>query len=40
MRTAAGVNLLKGPAEFADENKIRIVHQGEGQGSESLKDEH
>lgn len=35
--TAAGVNLLQGTAEFADENKIRIVHQGEGQGSESLK---
>ncbi|NHN64676.1 dihydrolipoyl dehydrogenase [Haloarcula sp. JP-Z28] len=35
--TAAGVNLLKGTAEFAAENKIRIVHQGEGQGSESLK---
>ena len=35
--TAAGVNLLKGTAKFADENKIRIVHQGEGQGSESLK---
>ncbi|NLV07847.1 dihydrolipoyl dehydrogenase [Haloarcula rubripromontorii] len=35
--TAAGVNLLQGTAEFAAENKIRIVHQGEGQGSESLK---
>ncbi|KAA9396137.1 dihydrolipoyl dehydrogenase [Haloarcula sp. CBA1130] len=35
--TAAGVNLMQGTAEFADENKIRIVHQGEGQGSESLK---
>ncbi|EMA28345.1 dihydrolipoyl dehydrogenase [Haloarcula japonica] len=38
--TAAGVNLMKGTAEFADENKIRIVHQGEGQGSESLKFDH
>ncbi len=38
--TAAGVNLLKGTAEFAAENKIRIVHQGDGQGSESLKFDH
>ncbi|GGK77447.1 dihydrolipoyl dehydrogenase [Haloarcula sebkhae] len=38
--TAAGVNLMKGTAEFAHENKIRIVHQGEGQGSESLKFDH
>ncbi|RLM44129.1 dihydrolipoyl dehydrogenase [Haloarcula sp. Atlit-47R] len=38
--TAAGVNLLQGTAEFADENKIRIVHQGDGQGSESLKFEY
>ncbi|MFY4814442.1 dihydrolipoyl dehydrogenase [Haloarcula sp. AONF1] len=38
--TAAGVNLMKGTAEFADENKIRIVHKGEGQGSESLKFDH
>lgn len=38
--TAAGVNLLNGTAKFAAENKIRIVHQGEGQGSESLKFEY
>lgn len=37
---ANGVNTIRGIAEFADENKARIVHQGEGQGSESLEFEH
>lgn len=34
---ANGVHTINGIAEFADENKVRIVHQGEGQGSESLE---
>ena len=39
-RAAASLNLLNGTAESAAENKISIVHQGEGQGSESLKFDH
>jgi dihydrolipoamide dehydrogenase len=35
-----GVNLVEGRAEFADENKVRVVHGGEGQGSESIEFEH
>lgn len=35
-----GVNLIEGRAEFADENKVRIIHDGEGQGSESIEFEH
>jgi len=34
------VNLIEGTAEFSDENSVRIVHGGEGQGSESLDFEH
>ncbi|WP_123535853.1 dihydrolipoyl dehydrogenase [Halosimplex salinum] len=37
---AAGVNLVEGRAEFAGENKARIVHGGEGQGSETIEFEH
>jgi dihydrolipoamide dehydrogenase len=37
---ANGVNLVEGRAEFADENKLRVVHGGEGQGSESIEFEH
>jgi dihydrolipoamide dehydrogenase len=37
---ANGVNLMEGRAEFADGNKVRIVHGGEGQGSESVEFEH
>ena len=37
---ANGVNLIEGTAEFSDENSVRIVHGGEGQGSESLDFEH
>ncbi|MFC7044265.1 dihydrolipoyl dehydrogenase [Halobacteriaceae archaeon GCM10025711] len=37
---ANGVNLMEGRAEFADENKLRVVHGGEGQGSESIEFEH
>jgi len=37
---ANGVSLMEGRAEFADENKARIVHGGEGQGSESVEFEH
>jgi len=40
MCKANGVNLLDGRAEFADENTARIVHGGEGQGSESVEFEH
>ena len=35
-----GVNLVEGTAEFADENKARVVHSGQGQGSESIEFEH
>ncbi len=37
---ANGVNLVPGRAEFADENTARIVHGGDGQGSESIDFEH
>ncbi|WP_254832290.1 dihydrolipoyl dehydrogenase [Haloglomus salinum] len=37
---ANGVNLVEGRAEFASENKVRVAHQGEGQGSESVEFEH
>ena len=37
---ANGVNLIEGTASFADENKVRIAHGGEGQGSESIEFEH
>ncbi|WP_415379771.1 dihydrolipoyl dehydrogenase [Halosimplex sp. TS25] len=37
---ANGVNLVEGRAEFAGENKARIVHGGEGQGSETIEFEH
>jgi dihydrolipoamide dehydrogenase len=34
---ANGVNLVEGRAEFASENKVRVAHGGEGQGSESVE---
>ncbi|PSQ30507.1 dihydrolipoyl dehydrogenase, partial [Halobacteriales archaeon QS_9_67_15] len=34
---AAGVNLVEGRAEFAGDDKARIVHGGEGQGSETIE---
>ena len=37
---ANGVELMEGRAEFADENKARIVHSGGGQGSETVEFEH
>ncbi|MFB6070524.1 MAG: dihydrolipoyl dehydrogenase [Halanaeroarchaeum sp.] len=37
---ASGVELVEGRAEFADENTLRVVHGGEGQGSESYEFEH
>ncbi|QLG60844.1 dihydrolipoyl dehydrogenase [Halorarum salinum] len=37
---ANGVNLVEGTATFADENKLRVAHDGEGQGSESIEFEH
>ncbi|WP_435320188.1 dihydrolipoyl dehydrogenase [Haloarchaeobius sp. TZWSO28] len=37
---ANGVNLVEGTAEFAGNDKVRIVHSGEGQGSESIEFEH
>jgi dihydrolipoamide dehydrogenase len=37
---ANGVNLMKGRAEFADENAVRVAHDGEGQGSETVEFEH
>ncbi|MFC7140687.1 dihydrolipoyl dehydrogenase [Halosimplex aquaticum] len=37
---ANGVNLVEGRAEFAGEHKARIVHGGEGQGSETIEFEH
>jgi dihydrolipoamide dehydrogenase len=36
----AGVNLIEGRAEFAGERKARIVHQGEGEGAETIEFEH
>ncbi|MFW6152810.1 MAG: dihydrolipoyl dehydrogenase family protein, partial [Halobacteriota archaeon] len=37
---ANGVNLIDGAATFADEHTLRVVHDGEGQGSESIEFEH
>ena len=37
---ANGVNLVEGTATFADENKVRVAHGGEGQGSESIEFDH
>ncbi|WP_435348257.1 dihydrolipoyl dehydrogenase [Haloarchaeobius sp. HRN-SO-5] len=37
---ANGVNLVEGTAEFSGENSVRVVHAGEGQGSESIDFEH
>ena len=37
---ANGVNLIEGTAEFDSENRVRIAHGGEGQGSESVEFEH
>lgn len=37
---ANGVELMEGRAAFADENRARIVHDGEGQGSETVEFEH
>jgi dihydrolipoamide dehydrogenase len=36
----AGANLIEGRAEFASERKARIVHQGDGEGSETIEFEH
>ena len=36
----AGVNLIDGRAEFASQQKARIVHQGDGEGSETIEFEH
>ena len=37
---ANGVNLVPGRAEFSDADTARIVHEGDGQGSESIEFEH
>ena len=37
---ANGVNLMKGRAEFAGNDKLRVVHGGSGQGSETITFEH
>ncbi|MFC7097049.1 dihydrolipoyl dehydrogenase [Halobaculum marinum] len=37
---ANGVNLIEGTATFADEQKLRVAHGGDGQGSESIEFEH
>jgi dihydrolipoamide dehydrogenase len=37
---ANGVNLMEGRAEFAGNDKLRVVHGGEGQGSETIEYEH
>jgi len=37
---AAGVNLVAGRAEFASEDTARVVHEGEGQGAETVEFEH
>ncbi len=34
---ANGVNLLEGTGEFADENTLRLLHDGEGQGAETIE---
>jgi len=36
----AGVDLIEGRAEFADEHTARVVHGGEGEGAESVEFEH
>jgi len=40
LNKASGVNLMEGQAEFADENSVRVGHDGEGQGSETVEFEH
>ncbi len=37
---ANGVNLVEGRAEFAGENRARVAHGGDGQGSESIEFDH
>jgi len=37
---ANGVNLLEGRAEFVNDSRLRVVHGGEGQGSENVDFEH
>ncbi|MFB6298789.1 MAG: dihydrolipoyl dehydrogenase [Halobacteriales archaeon] len=37
---ANGVNLVEGRAEFRDESTARIIHEGEGQGAETIEFEH
>jgi len=37
---ANGVELVEGRAEFAGEDRLRVVHGGEGQGAETLTFEH
>ena len=37
---ANGVNLVEGTATFADENRLRVAHDGAGQGSESIEFDH
>ncbi|MDL5363038.1 dihydrolipoyl dehydrogenase [Halalkalicoccus sp. NIPERK01] len=37
---ANGVNLVEGRAEFDGENRARVAHGGDGQGSESIEFEH
>jgi dihydrolipoamide dehydrogenase len=37
---ANGVNLIEGRAEFAGNDKLRVVHGGDGQGSETIEYEH
>jgi dihydrolipoamide dehydrogenase len=37
---ANGVNLVEGEARFKDDGSVRVVHGGEGQGSESIDFEH
>ena len=34
---ANGVNLVEGTAEFADEHSLRVLHDGEGQGAETVE---
>ncbi|WP_323172613.1 dihydrolipoyl dehydrogenase [Natrialba sp. PRR66] len=37
---ANGINLMEGTATFTDESTVRISHDGDGQGSETLEFEH
>jgi dihydrolipoamide dehydrogenase len=37
---ANGVNLVEGTATFVDEHTLRVAHDGEGQGSETIEFEH